>query len=629
MSAKRIRELESEITRHKALYYQGQAEISDEAYDKLEAQLKKLDPNNPVLSMIGSPIDDRVEKVSHQRKMLSLEKTYDPADLAKFLEQGDLVSIFKIDGSSCSLLYESGHLVMAKTRGDGSQGENITKKAVYINDIPKTLKTPLTIEVRGEIYCRTTGFHNIAEDMVTQKLEKPTSQRNVVAGLLGRKEHITLSRHLSFQAFDVLGAQVKTEEEKLELLVKEGFDVPEWEKHTTAKSLDKRIEQAKTFMGDGDYLIDGLVFVLNDLRLHEELGETSHHPRYKLAFKFQGSTKVARIDEITWQVSRNGVLTPVAEIEPTELSGATINRVTLHNFGVVKDFSLKPGDEIEIVRSGEVIPKFLSVAKSTEGKLAVPKKCPSCQGPVEAEDIRLFCLNDLCPGKQLEKILHWIRQANIEDLSEKRLQEMISKELVKDIPDLYTLKVEDLLTLDKVKEKMAGKLFENIQKTKTLDLVIFLAALGVDGISTTKAEKIVANGHNTVEKILALDVVTLSSIDGFAEKSATDIVQSIQTKKKLIKALEKAGVEITAPDVVSGGVLEGKKFCITGTLSAPRGDFEKLIKKNGGIMVGSVSKNTDYLLTNDTDPTSSKYKKAMEVGTRVITEDEFRKLIGA
>ncbi len=629
MSAKRIRELENEITRHKALYYQGRAEISDETYDKLEDQLKKLDPDNPVLFLVGSPTDNSTEKVVHQKKMLSLEKTYETKDLVNFLEQGSLVSVFKIDGSSCSLIYEEGHLVMAKTRGDGSQGENITMKAAYINDIPKTLKEPLSIEVRGEIFCRESAFHAIAEEMTAQKLEKPTSQRNIVAGLLGRKEHITFSRHLSFQAFDVIGAKVKTEEDKLKLLEAQCFTVPDWEKHTSEKSIEKRVEEAKTFMTEGDYLIDGLVFVLDDLRLHEELGETSHHPRYKLAFKFQGVTKNAKINEITWQVSRNGILTPVAEIEPTELSGATINRVTLHNMGVVIGFSLKPGDEIEIVRSGEVIPKFLAVTQSVEGKPSLPKKCPSCKGEVKAEDIRLFCLNDECPGKQLEKILHWIRQANIEDLSEKRLQEMITMGLVVDIPDLYKLTVEKLLTLDKVKDKMATKLFENIQKTQKLDLVVFLAALGVDGISTTKAEKIVAHGHNTLEKIMALDVATLSSIDGFAEKSATDIVGSIQSKKKLIKALEKAGVTIFAPEVVSGGVLEGKKFCITGTLSVPRGDIEKLIKKNGGIMVSSVSKNTDYLLTNDTDPASSKYKKAMEVGTQVITEEKFLKLIGA
>jgi DNA ligase (NAD+) len=627
MSEKRIRELEKLITHHKSLYYQGHAEISDEAYDALEAELKKIDPKNTVLELIGSPIDSSSEKVAHQKKMLSLEKTYLEEDLAKFLEQGKLVSVFKIDGSSCSLIYEKGRLVMAKTRGDGSQGENITRKVAYISDIPKKLTRAIDIEIRGEIFCRAHAFHAISTEMERQKLERPTSQRNIVAGLLGRKEHITFSKHLSFQAFDTIGVKYQAESEKLKDLSSLGFEVPEWQLHSNANSIKKRIDEAKSFMTEGDYLIDGLVFILDDQKLHEELGETSHHPRYKLAFKFQGESKVTTINSITWQVSRNGRLTPVAEVEPTELSGALISRVTLHNMGVVKDFSLKSGDQIEIVRSGEVIPKFLSVKMSKPGKPSLPENCPSCEAKLLQEDIWLLCTNDECPGKRLESILHWIRQANIEDLSEKRLQEMINRDFVKDIPDLYRITVMDLLTFDKVKEKLAQKLFDNIQKTKRIDLAVFMSALGVEGVSTTKAEKIVAHGHNSLEKLMALDVVTLSSIDGFAEKSATDIVRSIQEKKKLIKELIKLEFEIIVPEVIDGGVLEGKKICITGTLSAPRSEIEKQIKKNGGIVVGSVSKNTDYLLTNDTDPSSSKYKKALEIGTPVLSEAAFFKLI--
>ncbi len=623
-----IRELEEQVTRHKALYYQGKAEISDEAYDKLEDLLRRADPENPVLNLVGSPVDDTVLKVTHQKKMLSLDKSYDPEDIKDFLGRGDLVSVFKIDGSSCSLIYENGHLIMAKTRGDGVQGENILKKAAYIADIPKTLISPVSLEVRGEIFCRASAFHAIAEEMAAQKLEKPTSQRNVVAGLLARKEHITFVRHLNFQAFEAIGLSGKTEEDKLKQLKKLGFSVPEWVLHKDAESIAERIEEARKFIEEGDYLIDGLVFVYNDLRMHEELGYTSHHPRYKLAFKFKGETKTVSINAIIWQVSRNGVLTPVAEIEPTELSGATIGRVTLHNMGVVADFNLKPGDRIEIVRSGEVIPKFLSVVESKGGKPALPKKCPSCGTGVVPEDIWLLCPNDECPAKRMEGILHWIRQANIEDLSEKRLEEMIGKGLVESIPDLYKLSVEDLLTLDKVKDKLATKIHANIQKTKKLDLVVFLAALGVEGVSTAKAEKIIAHGHNGLEKILVLDAETLASIDGFAEKSATDIVRSLQSKKKLIKALEKVGLEISASETYGEGVFSGKKVCITGALSAPRQEIEKLIKKHGGAVVGSVSKNTDFLLTNDTDPASSKYKKALELKTPVLTEKDFQRMIG-
>ena len=626
-----VRDLEQEITRHKALYYQGRPEISDEDYDRLEAKLKQLDPTNPVLELVGSPLDQSTDKIRHQRRMLSLEKTYEASDIADFLKLGPLVSIFKIDGSSCSLIYEDGRLVAAKTRGDGSVGENILAKAGFIPAIPKRIPRRQRLEVRGEIFCRASAFHAISEDMTSLKLDRPTSQRNIVAGLLGRKEHIQLVQHLSFQAFDWIEDKlpVTTEVAKLEHLAAQGFDVPAFERHTDEASLADRVEETRRFLAEGDYLIDGLVFVLDDLRQHEELGETSHHPRFKLAFKFPGETKSAAILDITWQVSRNGVLTPVAEVEPTELSGAQISRVTLHNMGVVVDFSLKPGDRIEIIRSGEVIPKFLSVLESRPGAPSIPGECPSCATPTVREDIWLLCPNELCPAKQMEVILHWIRQVNVEDLSEKRLQEMIGQGLVSSIPDLYRLSVNDLLTLDKVKEKLATKIYENIQKTKQLDLVTFLSAIGVEGVSRAKAERIVANGHNAIDKVMALDAQTLVAIEGFAEKSAVDIVRSIGTKRKLVTALQDVGIEIAASETYGEGVFSGKKICITGALSAPRAEIEKLIKRHGGAVVGSVSKNTDYLLTNDTNPASSKYKKALELGTTVVSESDFLKMIGA
>lgn len=625
-----IGRLEREITHNKALYYQGTPIISDEEYDRLESQLKKIDPDNPVLKMVGSSVDESVDKIRHQRKMLSLEKTYQPGDVEAFLKKGELLSVFKIDGVSCSLVYQDGHLVIAKTRGDGSIGENITAKAIFIPEIPKHVASKESFEIRGEIFCTSTGFHKITKDMLELGLERPTNPRNIVAGVVGRKESIMLARHFSFRAFDIIRdvETCKTEAEKLSAISHMGLPVIESEVHTEMGSVVDRIEEARSFMQEGDYQIDGLVFVLNDLRQHEELGETSHHPRYKLAFKFQGDTKKVKIEAISWQVSRNGVLTPVANIEATELSGANITRVTLHNMGVVADYNLKPGDEIEIVRSGEVIPKFLSVAHTTPGEASIPKNCPCCGSILGREEIWLICNNEKCPDRKIEEILHWIRQSKIEDLSDKRLREMMAQGLVTEIPDLYRVTTDELLSLDKVKDKLAEKIFGNIQKTKKMDLVTFLSALGIDGVSTTKARKIIAHGHNTLDKLVELNAETLASIDGFAEKSANDIVQSIHSKKSLIGGLKKCGVVILAPLAIKNGPLTGKKICITGTMSVPRGELEKIIQSRGGIVVASVSKNTDFLLTNDTSPQSSKYKKAQEIGTQVISEEEFIKLAG-
>lgn len=630
MKRSRIQELEKLILHHKERYYTGKAEISDEAYDKLEAELKKLDPENPVLGLVGFKQNEPVSKASHQKKMLSLDKTYDPDDLKKWVGDKDVVSVFKIDGSSCSLIYENGHLVLAKTRGDGSVGENITKKVVFIPDVPKSMDLSGTVEIRGEVYCDEGSFIHLSEEMRALGLEAPTSQRNIVAGLLGRKENIQLCRHLKFKAFDLLTEErFKKEHEKLDLLKKQGFITPDYVLHAKGKSLEERIAEARDFMSGGDYLIDGLVVVYDDLKLHEELGETSHHPRYKIAFKFAGDTKVTSITDIEWGVSRNGRLTPVAQVAPVELSGAMIGRVTLHNYGIARNFELKAGDKIEIIRSGEVIPKFLGVVESGPGKFKTPEACPSCGGELKIEDIWLICDNERCPAKTKEEILNYIQKAGIEDVSDKRLDELMMKGLVETIPDLYRLSMEDFLILDKVKEKLATKMHENIQKTLEQTLVQFISAIGVEGVSTAKSEKIISQGYNTIEKILSLTPETMIAFEGFAEKSATEIVRSLRKKEPLIRELLSVGVKLKADEINTGeGPLAGMKFCITGELSSPRAEFEKLIKKNGGVMVSSVSKNTSYLITNEKDGSSSKFVKAKTLGIPIVTEEELLKMIG-
>ena len=437
MKKNRIQELEKLILNHKELYYQGKAKISDEAFDELEIELKKLDVSNPVLQLIGHRQVDSNLKVEHQRKMLSLDKTYDEKDLYKWIGKEDVVSVFKIDGSSCSLIYDKGHLVMAKTRGDGQSGENISKKALFIPDIPKFTPGEKSFEVRGEIYCIESQFIHLSKAMKELNLEAPASQRNIVAGLLGRKENIHLAKYLSFKSFDILtDEKFKKEHEKLEELKNLGFLTPDYEIHKSGENVDKTIEEAKEFIGNGDYLIDGLVFIYDDLKLHNELGETSHHPRYKIAYKFAGVTKTTAINAIEWGVSRNGLLTPVALVEPVELSGAMIGRVTLHNFGMVQNFQLKVGDKIEIIRSGEVIPKFISVVEQSKKAFSYPTICPSCDSGLVIHDIWLMCENNQCPAKVKEEILNYIHKAGIDDLSDKRLDEMMNKGLVKEIPDL-------------------------------------------------------------------------------------------------------------------------------------------------------------------------------------------------
>lgn len=629
MDMKEVKRLEREVIKHKNLYYMGKAEISDFEYDKIEDTLRSIDPNNPVLSMVGSDIFTG-EKVEHARKMLSLNKTYKLEDLEKWTEGKEVVSTFKIDGSSCSLVYEAGKLLIAKTRGDGKFGEKITSKALHIEHIPKILATyKKDFEVRGEIFCTEEDFIHLSEEMEKLGLERPSSQRNIVAGLLGRKENIDLARFLSFQAFEFISEEekLKTEEAKFGHLRSLGFATPEYNVSKNLKELEARVADAREFMAEGDYLIDGMVFSFNDLELHDRMGETAHHPRYKMAFKFEGEMKPTIIKNISWQVSRNGILTPVANVEKVELSGAHVSRVTLHNFGMVKQFRLKTGDKINIIRSGEVIPKFIDVVDSSSNEFVYPQVCPSCEEKVFVQDIRLICKNPACPDKVRDEILNFIRKIGIENLSDKRLAEMLKAGLIKDIPSLYDLTVEKLLSLDKVKEKLAGKIIQSIEDSKNVDLISFLASLGISGGAYNKCEKIVNNGYDTVEKVLDLNSQKLLAIESFAEKSAQDFAYSLDGKKDLIKALLSKGIKIKKSEVNSDTNIAGKKFCITGTLTMKRSDLQKMIKDNGGISVSSVSSATDYLITNDKESSSSKFKKASQLGIPIISEEQFFKLL--
>ncbi|OFZ61102.1 MAG: hypothetical protein A2328_10140, partial [Bdellovibrionales bacterium RIFOXYB2_FULL_36_6] len=591
MSTDQIKKLEEQIIQHRAYYYQGRPIISDSEYDFLEEKLKELDPGNLVLNLVGSISKDE-DKVKHDAKMLSLEKTYDSQDLIKWLADKPVVSTYKIDGVSCSLIYKNGELVLAKTRGDGVYGENVTPKVLWMDSIIKKIKTiHEKVEIRGELYCQEKNFFELANEMEKIGLEKPTSPRNIVAGLISRKDNLELCRYISFMAFDFVGqtASIKLEIEKYSLLKNMGFNIPLVVLHNDNQHLNEIIEDAKKFMMEGDYQIDGLVFTYNDLSLHEELGFTHHHPKFKMAFKFKGESKITKLVDIEWSVSRNGILTPVGLVDPVELSGAKITRVTLHNYGVVKLYNLKKGDEIEIIRSGEVIPKFLSVKQASENKLVIPNKCPECGSDTRIEDIRLICTNSECKARLHEQILNFIKKIGIEDLSGKRLEQLLSKGLIKNIPDLYRITADDLKKMDKTKEKLSDKLFSTIQVSKKADLITFLSALGITHGAYNTCEKVVHAGYDTLDKLFSLSVEELSRVDTFAEKSSRDFIVSLKEKESLINELVSVGFNFQEVSK-ENKILTGKQICITGALTEKRAVVEQKIRTMGGVVTSSISK---------------------------------------
>lgn len=637
--SERIGELAELILKNKRLYYAGKPKVSDQTYDRWEEELKKLSPQHPVLAMVGDLPASTSRKSEHATPMLSLEKTYVHADLVSWVADHAVVGTLKIDGNSLSLIYEHGRLILAKTRGNGRVGEDVTDKARWVPNIPGQLSRDISVEIRGELVCRAHAFATLSAEMEALGLERPTNPRNIVAGLLGRKTHYELSHHFYFIAFDVVlpgqvqGKALFTDEiGKFSWLAAEGFVTPLPKLLKTAHAVENYLAEVKEHMDNGEdaeFALDGAVFTYNNIHQQEELAYTSHHPRFKLAFKWQGDTATSKIVQIDWATSRLGIVTPVAVIEPVYLSGAEITNITLHNADHVRSYNLKSGDTIRIVRSGEVIPKFLEVVEAGKGDYVWPKKCPSCGTTLENDDIRLTCPNNqACPAQLLGGILNWIVSAEIEDLSEKRLSQMIEAGLVASAPDLYKLTVEDLLKLPATKDKMANKLFDHIQKSKKLPLARFLTGLGIEGTGLTTWEKIIEH-KPSLESIQAMSEEDLVAIDGFAEKSAASIVAGLSTQKNLIKGLLKVGVEPTLPAATSkDGPLVGMTFVITGALSIPRGDMEKLIKAAGGKLGSSVSANTTAVITNESDTTSSKMKKARALDIPIWDEAKIRKELG-
>ncbi len=629
-----ISALAATIMEHKRAYYSGKPNISDQDYDQLEQELKALDPTHPVLAFVGTDEVSQLEKVKHNTPMLSLQKTYDMEELLKWVEDHPVMAALKIDGNSVSLLYKNGSIHLAKTRGNGTEGENVTQKIMWCDTLPEKIDSLENIEIRGEMVCKGKPFQALCKEMKVLGLDAPTNPRNTVAGVLGRKQHIQLARHFEFIAFDLImqnESQLtpKTEWDKQKILKSWGFELADPKVLTTAKDITSFLNDIEKQKSNLDYEIDGIVFSYNDLKLQASLGNTSHHPRYKNAFKWQGDTATSTIENIHWATSRLGIVTPVAVIQPVYLSGATITNVTLHNAANVMQLNLKAGDEIKIVRSGEVIPKLLEVIQSKSGEYELPNGCPECGFALHFDDVRMVCENtEQCPAQQSGQILNWIKVSGIEDLSDKRLGAMMESGLVKSIPDLYKLTKADLLTLPKTKEKLADKILKHISDSKKISLVDFLNGLGIAGTGKSSWQKICIQ-YPTLSLVTNLNETQLADIEGFAEKSATAVLEGLQIKASTIKELMDVGVsprETPIPEA-STQSLSGESFVLTGKLTKPREEIATHLISLGAKVASSTSSKTTAVVCEDPEGKSSKLQKARKLNVPIWSEGELYEYI--
>ncbi|MEI6232943.1 MAG: NAD-dependent DNA ligase LigA [Planctomycetota bacterium] len=661
MSAKletNIADIAAQIEHHDELYWKKNViEISDADYDVLRARLKSLAPDHPVLLRTGEEIKKNEETVRHAVPMLSIEKSLVPGEIETWakddgaftgtgIEDG-LVAAYKVDGSSCSLVYENGNLIQAATRGDGKVGNLITRNVLQIAGLPHQLShagESGRVEIRGEIYMSRASFANavahferlLAEGKAKED-ERPPNARNYCAGSLMQKDPRDVAqRGLSFMAHGCVGAipgaDGISEAGNFRALKTLGFETPFY-KHVTDVSQIALVEAEIDAQRDAlPYDTDGVVFTINKLALHVELGATSHHPRYKIAFKYgreQGETTVAGFE---WETSRSGRVCPTMIVEPIHLGGATVSRCTAHNAKRVKESNIAVGDRVLLER--EVIPHFVKKVSGVESNAGtLPTVCPSCGTELSWDETET---NLVCPNlggckSQLQDFLEYYvarKAANIDGVGEEWIKKMLDAGLVTTPADYFTVTEEQLLALrqsTKTKRKEDKKtiertIVENIAKAREQSLEMFLVCLGIKGLGTSVSAKL-ANHFGTLDKVIASTPDDLMKIEGIAETMAAGIVNGLKNRAALIAALKE---RIVIKEVVKvEGHLSGKSFCLTGhiefefdgTKYDARPDIEALIVSKGGT-IKSVSKKLNYLVAGD--EAGSKLEKAQNAGVSIL-----------
>lgn len=647
---KRVEELRAVIEKNNRLYYDQDApELEDFEYDALMRELRALENQFPQLltedsptQKVGGTASSKLPKVTHSVKMESLLDAFSYDELRDFdrrvrdagIEPEYVVEI-KIDGLSCSLEYENGELVRASTRGDGVVGEDVTANVRAIKKIPKKLKNaPEFLEVRGEVYIPHEAFQHLCAEQELQGAAPFKNPRNAAAGSLRQKDaKITGSRGLSIFIFNVQqvrGKELTTHAESLDYLKSLGLPVsPRYHIVHDIEDAIKEIEQIGQNRSKLDFDMDGAVIKVNHFAQRDLMGSTNKFPRWAIAFKYPPEVKETTLRSIEVAVGRTGVLTPTACFDPVFLAGTTVARATLHNEDFIRQFGLCIGDTIQVRKAGDIIPEVIGVVCHPEDAVPyqMPKVCPSCGAPVVhlEDEAALRCVNPECPAQSLRNIIHFASRdaMDIDGLGTAVATQLVEKGLVHTVSDLYDLTLEQLLTLEKFKEKKATNLLHAIENSKQNNLDKLLFGFGIRNIGD-KAAALLAEHFGTLEAIREADIEKISEIDGFGGVMGQSVVEFFAKDgtTDLIRRLADAGVNMTWKGEPKGDKLAGMTLVVTGTLETlSRNEAEALIVKNGGKASGSVSKKTAYVVAGTA--AGSKLTKAQALGVPVLTEEEF------
>jgi len=662
---KEAEELREKIRRHEYLYYVEDApEISDAAFDRLMNRLKEIEaahpelatPDSPTVRVGGTPREG-FTTVRHARPMLSLDNAFSYDALrdwdrrvreASGREDIEYIAEHKFDGLSISLQYEDGVLVRGVTRGDGTTGEDVTPNVKTVRSIPlrmddaavKKLKLPKSFEVRGEILMTRKALEALNRQQEQAGGKIFVNARNSAAGSLRVLDPaITRRRKLDFFAYYLYvdgKAPFAKHSDSLEALKKLHFRASDdWKCCDGIEAVVKYCEAWDAKREKLAYEIDGVVIKVNSKALQNELGFTAKAPRWAIAFKYPARQETTVVNDIIVQVGRTGTLTPVGVLEPVQVGGVTVSRSTLHNMDEIERLGLHIGDTVLIERAGEVIPHVLKVVKEGKNRRAfkMPTKCPECGSAIhKAEDeVAYRCVNAACPAKRKESLLHFAgRHAmDIDGLGDKIVDQLVDKGLVKDVADLYSLKLDQVADLERVAEKSAQNLLDEIAASKKQPFSRLIYALGMRFVGE-RTGQLLAENFGSLEELEEAKAEDLEKVTEVGPKVSESIVEffSEPANRKLIKKLHAAGVRPTAEKrEIKSQKFAGKSFVFTGALERrSREEAGELVQQHGGKLSGSVSKKTDYVVVG-ADP-GSKYDKAKELGVTILTEAEFEKLVG-
>lgn len=634
--------IEKLISWAKAYYVDDEPIASDEEYDKLARECLEFENKNPNLinpnspnRRVGGAILKGFKKANHLSRMWSQEDVFNDKELEDWIKRaskvGDNLEFFcqpKFDGASLNLIYENGILKQAITRGDGEIGEDVTQNAMTIQSIPLEIDEKSLIEIRGEVVIKKSDFEAINIERLKNSESTFANPRNAAAGSLRQLDSsITSKRKLFFNAWGVGQNSLNFEKtsQMMDYIFSLGFVKTPMQ--TLVKNIDdikklyeNMIKKRDTF----PMLLDGMVIKIDDITTQQDLGFTQKFPRWSCAYKFPAVEKTTKLKDIILQVGRTGVVTPVAIVEPVLIEGANVERATLHNFDEIQRLDLKIGDEIIIIRSGDVIPKITKVLKDrrdgNEKEILKPTICPDCSSELLIEDIMIKCQNLDCPSRVVNSIIYFASKncLNIDGLGDKIVELLVNEKKIFDILDLYSLKYEDLENLEGFKEKKINNLLNAIENSKNSELYRVLTALGIEHIGEVASKSICSK--------FGLDLVDVSfedliSIDGIGEQMANSFLEFFRVNRQFVlKLFDILKPKVTIKEEAKDNPFKNKTVVITGTMSKSRDEIKLFLEDLGAKVSSSVSKKTDFLIYGE--DAGSKYDKAIEFGIEILTEDE-------